>query len=232
VIELLRSQARGRTEWDWLSSRHSFSFGEYFDPARLGFRALRVLNEDVVRPGAGFGTHGHRDMEILTVVLEGALKHEDSTGGGGVIRPGEVQFLRAGTGVTHSELNASATEPVHFLQIWLLPDRRGLEPRYQERRYDPHGERRPLVLLASRDGRDGSIAVSQDVDLWLLRPGAGERRELPLGKGGHAWVQVARGSVELGGERLEAGDAAALSGESSLALTGGEPAEVLVFDLA
>jgi len=231
MIAIRRADERGRTDWGWLDSRHTFSFGEYFDPRHVGFRSLRVVNDDRVAPGGGFGTHGHRDMEILSYVLEGGLEHQDSTGGGGVIRPGEIQFMRAGTGVRHSEYNASKTEPVHFLQIWIVPDTDGLRPRYDQRPFDAEAARGGFVILASKDGRDGSIQVQQDVSLLVTRLGAGEAREHPLAPGRHAWVHVARGDVALGGQDLGAGDGAALSGETAVTLVGGGDAEVLVFDL-
>ena len=231
MIAIRRADERGRTDWGWLDSRHTFSFGEYFDPRHVGFRSLRVVNDDRVRPAAGFGTHGHRDMEILSYVLEGGLEHQDSTGGGGVIRPGEIQFMRAGTGVRHSEFNSSKTEPVHFLQIWIVPDTNGLRPRYDQQPFDAEAARRGFVTLASKDGRDGSIQVQQDVSLLLTRPGAGDERLYPLAPGRHAWVHVARGDVALGGQDLGAGDGAALSGEPAVTLVGRGDAEVLVFDL-
>jgi redox-sensitive bicupin YhaK (pirin superfamily) len=232
MIQVRPAGERGRTDWGWLDSRHTFSFGEYHDPAHAGFRTLRVINDDRVKAGAGFGTHGHRDMEILSYVLEGALEHRDSSGGGGVIRPGEIQLMRAGTGVTHSERNPSRTEPVHFLQIWIVPDTRGLEPAYGQRAFDLAAAARAPVLLASRDGREESLRVSQDVDVWVALVGAGERRELRLRPGRHAWAHVARGAVTVNGTALGEGDGAAVSGEERLELVGGEPAEVLVFDLA
>jgi quercetin 2,3-dioxygenase len=232
MITIRSAAERGHTDWGWLDSRHTFSFGEYHDPRHMGFRSLRVINDDRVTPGAGFGTHGHRDMEILSYVLEGGLEHEDSTGGGGVIRPGEIQFMRAGTGVTHSEYNASKTEPVHFLQIWIVPDARGLAPRYDQKAFDAEAARKGFVLLASRDGRDGSIRVQQDVALWMTRLGEGEERAHALAPGRHAWLHVARGSVAVEGNRLEAGDGAAVSGEAGLRLVGRGDAEVLLFDLA
>jgi redox-sensitive bicupin YhaK (pirin superfamily) len=232
VIQVRSAESRGRTDWGWLDSRHSFSFGEYYDPNHMGFSSLRVINDDRVRPGAGFGTHGHRDMEILSYVLEGALEHKDSSGGGGVIRPGEIQFMRAGTGVTHSEYNASKTEPVHFLQVWIVPDTRGLAPAYGQLAFDREAASNGLVLLASRDGREGSIHVHQDVDLWVTRLGAGERRELGLRPGRQAWVHVARGSGSLNGAALGEGDGAAVRAEQTLALVGDDDAEVLIFDLA
>jgi redox-sensitive bicupin YhaK (pirin superfamily) len=232
MLTIRPAAERGRTDWGWLDSRHTFSFGEYYDPRHMGFRSLRVINDDRVRPGAGFGTHGHRDMEILSYVLEGGLEHKDSTGGGGVIRPGEIQFMRAGTGVTHSEFNASKTEPVHFLQIWILPDTRGLAPRYDQKAFDADAARRGFVPLASKEGRDGSIQVSQDVALWMTRLAEGDERAHALASGRQAWVQVARGSVALDGHSLDEGDGAAVSGEAGVRLVGQGDAEILLFDLA
>ena len=232
MIEVRRAADRGRTEWGWLDSRHTFSFGDYYDPEHEGFRALRVINDDRVRAGAGFGTHGHRDMEILSYVLDGALAHQDSSGGGGVIRPGEIQFMRAGTGVTHSEYNHSKTEPVHFLQIWIVPDTRGLRPSYGQRAFDRDAARRAPLLLASHDGRDGSLQVQQDVDLWVTLLDQAARRVVALRPGRHAWVHVARGSASVNGTVLSEGDGAAMRGEEAVTLVGEGPAEVLVFDLA
>ena len=232
MIQVRPAAERGRTEWGWLDSRHTFSFGEYHDPRHEGFRALRVINDDRVRPGAGFGTHGHRDMEILSYVLEGALEHKDSAGGGGVIRPGEIQFMRAGTGVRHSEFNHSKAEPVHFLQVWIAPDERGLRPAYGQLAFDREAAARSFVLLASSDGREGSIQVHQDVDLWVSSIGAGRSGEVRLRPGRHAWIHVARGSVSVNGTALGEGDGAAVSGEESLSFVGQAGAEVLMFDLA
>jgi redox-sensitive bicupin YhaK (pirin superfamily) len=232
MITLRPADERGRTDWGWLDSRHTFSFGEYFDPARMGFRALRVINDDRVKPGAGFGKHGHRDMEILSYVLEGALAHEDSSGGGGVIRPGEIQFMRAGTGITHSEYNHSKTEPVHFLQIWIVPDTPGLAPTYDQHPFDAGAAARGFVLLASRDGRADSLTVHQDVDLWMTRLGSDGTRDLALRRGRHAWIHVARGSLSVNGQALGEGDGASVDGESALSFRGETDAEVLVFDLA
>ena len=232
MIQRRPAEERGQTQWGWLDSRHTFSFGEYYDPRHMGFRALRVINDDRVSPGAGFGTHGHRDMEILSYVLEGALEHEDSSGGGGVIRPGEVQLMRAGSGVTHSEYNHSQSEPVHFLQIWVVPEERGLAPAYGQRAYDRAAAARGFELLASRDGRQGSLQVRQDLDLWLALLAPGDQRELRLRPGRHAWVHVARGEATLNDRELKAGDGAAVTGEESLRLAGRQAAEVLVFDLA
>jgi len=231
MIRVRRAEERGVTDWGWLDSRHTFSFGEYHDPAHMGFGSLRVINEDRVKPGAGFGSHGHRDMEILSYVLEGALEHRDSMGTGSVIRPGEIQLMRAGTGVTHSEQNHSKTEPVHFFQIWILPETRGLAPAYDQQALDREAARQRFVLLASKDGRDGSIRLRQDADLYLTRPRSGEARFHELGAGRHAWVQVALGRVSLDGETLSQGDGAAVSGEDRLSLEGQGDAEVLLFDL-
>jgi redox-sensitive bicupin YhaK (pirin superfamily) len=232
MIQLRPAEERGRTDWGWLDSRHTFSFGEYYDEAHMGFRTLRVINDDRVQGGAGFGTHGHRDMEILSYVLDGALAHKDSSGGGGVIRPGEIQFMRAGTGVTHSEYNHSRAEPVHFLQIWIEPDRAGLKPTYGQRTFDRETASRQFVLLASRDGRDGTIQVQQDVDLWVGLLGEGDRRAFSLRPGRHAWVHLARGAVSVNGTPLREGDGAAVSGETGLEFLAREPSELLLFDLA
>lgn len=231
MIQIRRGEERGRTEWGWLDSRHTFSFGDYHDPEHAGFRSLRVLNDDRVRPGGGFGTHGHRDMEILSYVLEGALEHKDSSGGGGVIRPGEIQFMRAGSGVTHSEYNHSRTDPVHFLQIWIVPDTKGLAPTYGLKVFDRDAAKRFFVLLASKDGREGSIQVQQDVNVWMALLVGGERRELPLAPARHAWIHVARGSASVNETSLAEGDGAGVSGEKALRFLGGDAAEVLVFDL-
>ncbi len=232
MITIRRSDDRGHAQHGWLDSRHTFSFAEYHDPKQMGFRALRVINEDRVQPAAGFGTHPHRDMEILSYVLEGALAHKDSLGTGSTIRPGDLQRMSAGTGVTHSEFNGSSTEPVHFLQIWLLPEEPGIPPSYEQKHFDAAERRGRLQLVASRDGRQGSLTIHQDVAVYdgLLK--AGERAEVSLGKGRHAWVQVTRGSVKLNGQLLAAGDGAAVSAEPGLALEGVQEGAVLVFDLA
>ena len=223
---------RGRGNLGWLDSRHTFSFADYHDPAHMGFRALRVINEDRVKAGQGFGTHSHRDMEIISYVLEGELAHQDSMGTGSVIRPGDVQRMSAGTGVQHSERNPSSTQPVHFLQIWLMPERRGIQPSYEQKRFEPHEKQGRLRLVASRDGREGSITVNQDVDLYagLFKAGEGARLELRADR--HAWVQVASGEVVANGETLRPGDGAAVSDEIALDLRVTADAEVLVFDLA
>ena len=231
MLTLRPASERGRTRLPWLDGRHSFSFGEYHDPAHHHFRALRVINEDHVAPGGGFDTHGHRDMEIVTWVLEGELLHRDSLGHGSTIRPGEAQRMTAGAGVLHSEHNASRERPVHLLQIWLVPERKGLPPGYEQRAFDPAGRRGRLQLLAARDGRDGAVTIHQDAELWCAELDGSERATLPLRPGRGAWVQVARGELEVNGTRLAAGDGAALEGEAAVELSGGRGAQVLVFDL-
>ena len=230
--EIRRSDARGHADHGWLQSRHTFSFADYHDPEHVHFGPLRVINEDRVAPGAGFGTHGHRDMEIVSYVLEGALEHKDSLGTGSVIRPGDVQRMSAGTGVSHSEFNSSQTELVHFLQIWILPAREGLEPSYEQKHFADAERRGALRLVASRDGRLGSLRIHQDVDLFATLLGAGDAALHALRPGRHAWVQLARGRCELNGIPLEAGDGAAVSDETALRLAGAKDAEVLLFDLA
>ena len=225
--------SRGKAELGWLSSRHSFSFGNYYDPAHMGFRALRVINEDRVVPGAGFPTHAHSDMEIISYVLEGALEHKDSLGTGAIIRPGEVQRMTAGTGVRHSEYNSSGTEPVHFLQIWIEPGEEGLAPGYEQKKLpDVNKDETRLDLIGSPDGRDGSITIHQDVLLYrsIIAPGASVT--VPLGAERHAWVQVVRGIVEMDGGELRESDGLAVSGIADLRLSTETGAELLVFDLA
>jgi quercetin 2,3-dioxygenase len=231
MIRLRPAEARGRANFGWLDSRHSFSFGDYYDPAQMGFRSLRVINEDRVAPGNGFEPHSHRDMEIISYVLEGALEHKDSLGNGTVIRPGEVQRMSAGTGITHSEYNPSQQESVHFLQIWILPDRRGIAPGYEQRAYPADERRGQLRLVASRDGREGSVTLHQDTDLYSTLLAEGEEIEHRLNTGRHAWLQVVRGGVTANGEWLRAGDGAALSEEEQLKIRGEEPSELLLFDL-
>ena len=232
MIRIRRSADRGHLDYGWLDTRHTFSFGEYDDPQHRGFRQLRVINEDHVAPGVGFPPHGHRDMEILTYVLSGAVEHRDSMGNRAVIRPGEVQRMTAGRGVTHSEMNPSPGEPLHLLQIWIHPDRRGLEPGYEQRPFPAEARRGRLQLVASPDGRDGSLTIHQDASLYAGAIGDGDEVEHRLAPGRHAWVQVTRGSVALNGETLEAGDGAAVSEESAARLRGSDDAEVLLFDLA
>jgi redox-sensitive bicupin YhaK (pirin superfamily) len=231
VITTRPADRRGCTRLDWLDSRHTFSFGDYYDPGQMGFGPLRVVNDDRVAPGAGFPTHGHRDMEILTYVLDGALEHRDSLGTGSVIRRGDLQRMTAGTGIRHSEFNPSPSEPVHFLQIWLLPERAGLLPGYEQRNF-PDGEKRNrLRLVAARDGRKGALTIHQDADVYAALLDAGQAVNHRLRDGRGAWVQVAAGAVTLNGRPLAAGDGAAVTGEPSVELAGTEPAEVLLFDL-
>jgi hypothetical protein len=233
MITIRRATERGHFDHGWLDTAHTFSFAGYQDEAHMGFRALRVINEDRVAPGQGFGSHGHRDMEILSYVLSGRLAHRDSTGGGGVLAPGEVQRMSAGTGVTHSEFNGSDAEPVHFLQIWLLPDRRGHAPSYEQRPVPAAARQGQLALVASPDGAQGSATIHQDARVYAVQLAEGQRAALPLAEGRHGWVQVARGEVALNGRPLQAGDGAALTDERDLELTGRGPGgEVLVFDLA
>ena len=232
MVTVRRAADRGRSEFDWLDSRHTFSFADYQDPRWMGFRALRVINEDRVRPGRGFGTHAHRDMEIITYVIEGAVEHRDSMGNGSIIRPGDVQRMSAGTGVTHSEFNPSAGEPVHFLQIWILPERSGMPPSYEQRGFPVDEKRGMLRLVASHDGRDGSVIVYQDVDLFAVALEAGEAVTHALQHGRHAWIQVVAGTVALDETALAPGDGAALTDERTFTVRAREPAEVLVFDLA
>lgn len=232
MITIRKGEDRGYSDLGWLDSLHTFSFGSYHEPAHMGFRALRVLNEDRVEPGQGFGAHPHMDMEILSYVLEGALEHQDSTGSSGVLRPGEVQRMSAGTGVIHSEYNASTTDRVHFLQIWILPDRKGRAPEYEQKAFAAEERRGRWRPLATPDGREGSLRIHQDVALYgaLLEPGQELAASLPPTR--HAWLQVVRGNVTLNGVPLEKGDGAAVSDERSLAIQAVEPAELLLFDLA
>jgi quercetin 2,3-dioxygenase len=224
--------ARGRTTMGWLDSYHTFSFGGFYDPNRMGFRSLRVINDDRVVPGAGFPTHGHRDMEILTYVLEGAVEHKDSLGTGSVIRPGEAQIMSAGTGIMHSEYNPSQTEPAHFLQIWILPNKQGLQPRYEQKAFPIEERTGKLRLIGAKDGRDGAITIYQDVDLYtsILEPGDTINYHVQPSR--HAWLQIAQGVVTLNGEELRAGDGVQTSGEEKLEITTNIGAEILLFDLA
>ena len=232
MITVRPAGERLHTRIGWLDSRHTFSFGEHIDPRFMGFRALRVINEDRVAPGKGFGTHPHRDMEIISYMLEGALRHEDSMGTGSVINVGDVQRMSAGTGVLHSERNASDTEPAHFLQIWLLPERTRLPPSYEQRTFPLKDRQGRLTLIASRDSREGSIQIHQDVDLYSAILAAGEHASHSLAEGRQAWVQVARGDLTLNGTSLKAGDGAAISDQLAIDLTAASGAEVLLFDLA
>jgi quercetin 2,3-dioxygenase len=232
MLTIRPSDARGRARFGWLDSRHSFSFGEYYDPSHMGFRSLRVINEDRVAPKGGFPPHSHRDMEIISYVLDGALEHKDSLGTGAVIRPGEVQRMTAGTGITHSEYNPSKDEGVHFLQIWIMPERKGLVPGYEQRAYPAAERKGRLKLVGSRDGREGSVTVHQDVALYAGLLERSERASHTLAPGRHGWLQVARGEVTVNGQRLHAGDGAAITEEPEVAIVADEAAEVLLFDLA
>lgn len=232
MMTIRKAGERGGANHGWLNTKHTFSFANYYDERHMGFRSLRVINEDQVSPGAGFGTHPHRDMEIISYVLAGGLEHKDSMGTGSVITPGDVQRMSAGTGVFHSEFNASKREPVHFLQIWLLPDEQGVTPSYEQKRFSDADKQGRLRLVASPDGADGSVRIHSDTRLYASLLAKGERAELPLSAGRHAWVHVARGAVDLQGKRLVAGDGAALSQEDVVRLEGVTGAEVLLFDLA
>jgi redox-sensitive bicupin YhaK (pirin superfamily) len=226
------AEERGVAEIGWLSSRHSFSFGEYYDPRHMGFRSLRVINDDRVQAGQGFGTHPHRDMEIVSVVVEGALEHRDSLGTGSVITPGEVQRMSAGTGILHSEFNPSPERDVRFLQIWIEPERRGLPPSYEQRAFPTTERPDSWVLVASRDGRDGSLTVHQDVALYRAAVSPGGALEHRFEPGRHAWIQVISGAVDANGHRLAEGDGAAVSEPGTLTVIGGDgPSDVLLFDL-
>ena len=231
MISIRKSNERGHFDHGWLNTYHTFSFDQYYDPRHMGFRSLRVINEDFVASGRGFPTHGHRDMEIITYILEGALKHQDSMGNGSVIRPGDVQRMTAGTGVRHSEQNASNTERVHLLQIWILPHTVDLEPGYEQKAFSEDERRGELRLIASEDGRDGSVTVHQDISLFASILDAGQEVEQPMDQMRHAWIQVARGSVTVNGEKAQQGDGVVITGESKLMIKADEPAEILLFDL-
>ncbi|MBY0528376.1 MAG: pirin family protein [Gemmataceae bacterium] len=232
MIRIRKASQRGRTAIDWLDSLHTFSFGDYHDPAHMSFRSLRVMNEDWIKPGAGFGMHPHRDMEIVTYVLEGALDHKDSLGSGGSLRPGEVQYMSAGTGIRHSEFNPSASEPVHLYQIWLLPEQRGLPPAYEQRSFPAAERRGRFQVVASPDGRDNSLRIRQAAELSLAVLDAGAPIHHPLRPGGHAWLQMLRGTATVNGQTVSAGDGVALSDEINVTVQAAQPSEVLLFDLA
>ena len=232
MISVRPAGERGIANLGWLDSRHTFSFGHYYDPKHMGFGPLRVINEDRVRPGGGFDTHGHQDMEIISYVLEGALAHKDSIGTGSVIRPGDVQRMTAGSGIRHSEYNQSKSEPVHFLQIWLLPNEDGLTPSYEQKNFGDSEKRGRLRLVASRDGRDGSVLIHQDADIYASILGEGETVNHGLAAGRHGWIQVVRGAVEVNGKSLHAGDGAAASELPTLQIVGAtDDTEILLFDL-
>lgn len=231
-IELRRAAERGHANHGWLDSYHTFSFANYYDPAHMGFRNLRVINEDRVQPAEGFGTHPHQNMEIISYVLQGSLQHRDSMGNGSTIRPDDVQRMSAGTGVTHSEYNPSEREPVHFLQIWLLPSQRDIQPSYEQKTYSVAEKQGQLRLIASREGRDGSVTIHSDAELRAGLLGPDQSVELMLADNRHAWVQLVRGKVSVNGHVLTQGDGAALSHEAKLTIRAHEASEVLVFDLA
>ncbi len=231
TLTIRKSEERGQANLGWLDSRHSFSFGHYYDPKHMGHGPLRVINDDRVAPGGGFPPHPHSDMEIISYVLEGGLEHRDSLGTGSVIRPGDVQRMSAGTGVRHSEFNASKSQPVHFLQIWIIPERDGLAPSYEQKTFPDTEKRGRLRLVGSRDGRDGSVTIHQDVDLYATLLAAGEAVSHAIAPARGGWVQVARGSVTLNGETLKEGDGAAITTPGTLRLEGGADAEVLLFDM-
>lgn len=232
MITLRKSAERGHANHGWLDTYHSFSFANYYDPKHMGFRALRVINEDKVSSSAGFGMHGHQDMEIITYVLEGALEHKDSIGNGAIIKPGEVQRMSAGTGIMHSEFNHSKTDSVHLLQIWLLPDTKGLQPSYEQREFAVAKTPNQLHLVAAKDGREGAVRVHQDVDLYAAVLEPNTQVSYSLSPDRHAWVQVARGEITLNGLPMKQGDGAAISRESEVAIAASDASEILLFDLA
>jgi redox-sensitive bicupin YhaK (pirin superfamily) len=233
MITIRPSQERGKVNFGWLDSKHTFSFGTYYDPNYMGFRNLRVINEDQVKPGKGFGTHSHRDMEIISYVLKGNLEHKDSIGNGSVISPGDVQRMSAGTGIAHSEFNASSTEPVHFLQIWITPEKLGIEPSYEQKHFSLSEKQGKLKLVASPDGRDNSIKIHQDASLYVAVLNQGDRVNHHIDYNRSVWIQVARGLVEINGQILQAGDGAAVTQEEDIALWAtADDTEILLFDLA
>lgn len=231
MITVRKSNERGATNFGWLDSKHTFSFGHYYDPQNMGFSKLRVINEDVVKGGAGFGTHPHDNMEIISYVLDGALAHKDSLGTGSVIRPGDVQRMSAGTGIAHSEFNASEKNPVHFLQIWVLPEQRGLEPSYEQKSFPVEERKGRLQLVGARDGRDGALTIHQDLDLFVANLDKGNEVSHALRPSRKAWVQVTRGAVTVNGTAVAQGDGAALTDEAEVRIAANDNAEVLLFDL-
>lgn len=231
MITIRKAEDRGHADHGWLDTYHTFSFASYRDPEHMGFRSLRVMNEDVVQPGQGFGTHPHRDMEIVTYVLKGALEHKDSMGNGEVLRPGEFQRMSAGTGITHSEFNPSDSDPVHLYQIWLFPERKGIEPSYEQKRFPDDERHNQLRLVASRDAADGSLLIHQDARIFLATLDVGTQISHELTADRHAWLQVLRGAVSLNGHDLQTSDGAAISDETLLNITAIQPAEILLFDL-
>jgi redox-sensitive bicupin YhaK (pirin superfamily) len=232
VITVRRSEDRGKTQIAWLDSRHSFSFGDYYDPANESFGALRVINEDWIKGGAGFQPHSHRDMEIVTYILDGAIAHKDSAGGGGTIRPGEIQRMSAGAGITHSEFNPSATQTCHMLQIWIMPSKRGILPSYEQKTIDPDSVRNHFARIAAPEPRATEVRLVQDAEIWAAKLDGGVEAIHPLAKGRKAWLQVAKGEVKLDEATLKAGDAAAITDQDKIAVRSVAASEVLLFDLA
>lgn len=231
MITIRKANERGHANHGWLDAHHTFSFADYYDPRWMGFRSLRVINDDTIAGGGGFGTHPHRDMEIITYILSGALQHRDSMGHEAVLKAGDVQRISAGSGIAHSEFNFSPIEPVHLLQIWIQPDRKGVKPAYAERSLGNGAATQGLTLVASSDGRDGAVPIHQDADVWLGRLDSGAKATHSLKPGRHAWVQVADGELTLNGKPLKTGDGAAVSDENALTLAAVKPSQVLVFDL-
>ena len=231
MFEIRHAEERGVANFGWLNSKHTFSFGHYHDPNHMGFGPLRVINEDRVQPGRGFDTHGHRDMEIISYVLEGALEHKDSMGNGSIIKPGDVQRMTAGTGVRHSEFNPSENERVHFLQIWILPDKEGLKPGYEQKTFNDEEKRGALRLVGSQDGRNGSVTIHQDVNLYATLLGEGEKITHELETGRKLWIQIIRGQAEINSTTLETGDGVAFADEVQVTLRGVSDTEILLFDM-
>ena len=232
MITIRKAEERGHANHGWLDTHHTFSFASYYNPEQMGFRSLRVINEDKITAGAGFGTHGHRDMEIITYVLDGAVEHKDSIGNGSIIQPGEVQRMSAGTGILHSEYNHSQREGAHFLQIWILPDTQGLKPSYEQKSFHLEKDPGKLHLVAAKDGKNGAVAVHQDMALYAGTLNPGDRIDHPLAANRHAWIQVARGEINLNGMPLKTSDGAAISEETELKIEATKDAEILLFDLA
>jgi quercetin 2,3-dioxygenase len=232
MLTIRRSDERGHNKIDWLESRHSFSFGDYYDPANENFGALRVINEDWIKGGAGFPPHPHRDMEIVTYILGGAIAHKDSTGGGGTIRPGEIQRMSAGSGIVHAEFNASATETCHLLQIWIMPSKRGIQPGYEQKKIDPAAVQNRFSRIAAPDPRVNEVRLVQDAEIWTAKLDAGVEAIHALVQGRKAWLHVAKGAISIDGQDLKAGDAAAITDQTQIAVRSKEPSEVLLFDLA
>lgn len=232
MVTIRKAEDRGHANHGWLNTYHTFSFSSYRDPAHVHFRSLRVMNEDFVAPGQGFGTHPHEDMEIVTYVLEGALEHKDSMGNGEVLRPGEFQRMSAGTGITHSEFNPSSTEPVHLYQIWLFPEQKGITPSYEQKRFADEERHNQLRLVASRDAAEGSLLIHQDARIYLSSLDNGQQVSHELSENRHAWLQILRGNVTLNGERLSTSDGAAVSDETHLTIEANDAAEIMLFDLA